>query len=100
MRAEERTKKTAGIYNDLGLPEYYGLKASSGFRASFEKISRFRRDSSSQNAPNRLKVHTESGKERRVEFVQGTADSRGARVPHLSTDGETMVTTARLSGSR
>ncbi len=26
VRAEERTKKTAGIYNDLGLPEYYGLE--------------------------------------------------------------------------
>jgi glucosamine-6-phosphate deaminase len=26
VRAEERTKKTACIYNDLGLPEYYGLE--------------------------------------------------------------------------
>jgi len=26
VRAEERTKKTARIYNDLGLPEYYGLE--------------------------------------------------------------------------
>jgi glucosamine-6-phosphate deaminase len=26
VRADERTKKTARIYNDLGLPEYYGLE--------------------------------------------------------------------------
>jgi glucosamine-6-phosphate deaminase len=26
VRAEERTKKTARIYNDLGLPEYFGLE--------------------------------------------------------------------------
>jgi len=26
VRAEERTKKTSRIYNDLGLPEYYGLE--------------------------------------------------------------------------
>lgn len=26
VRAEERTKNTARIYNDLGLPEYYGLE--------------------------------------------------------------------------
>ena len=43
VRAEERTKKTARIYNDLGLPEYYGLKASSGSRASFDRQSRFHR---------------------------------------------------------
>ena len=26
VRAEERTKNTAQIYNDLGLPEYYGAR--------------------------------------------------------------------------
>jgi hypothetical protein len=26
VRAEERTRNTAQIYNDLGLPEYYALE--------------------------------------------------------------------------
>jgi glucosamine-6-phosphate deaminase len=27
VRAEERTKKTAALYNQLGLPEYYAVEA-------------------------------------------------------------------------
>jgi glucosamine-6-phosphate deaminase len=32
VRAEERTKNTAAVYNQLGLPEYYALEAFTRYR--------------------------------------------------------------------
>ena len=69
VRAEERTKKTARIYNDLGLPEYYGLEGSCGCPDNSDgspALFAFRRDSPFQNAPNHLEVRAQSGMARGV----------------------------------